>query len=138
MGWKYGRLANGHPFRKWIDEGDEKPHTLAGVRFTKREDTPMNQLSVADEVANIMKKLTDHGVPFDVAATVAHRTEVAYKNGSIRKNDVDARDSEREAKLAWIDGERKRLEKLGGRTTTEAINEAMANWAAANNSPGSR
>jgi hypothetical protein len=138
MGWIYGRLPNGHPFRKWIDEGDEKPHTLAGVRFTKREGMPMHELSVADEVNNIMKKLTDHGVPFDVAASVAHRTEVAFKNGSIRKNDVDPCDSEREAKLAWIDGEAKRLQKLGGISANAAIDAAQRNWAMQNNSPGQR
>jgi hypothetical protein len=141
MGWKYGRLENGRPFRKWVDEGDEKPpHTLAGVTFTKkREDTtPMSNLSVADEVASIMKKLTDHGVPFDQAATVAHRTEVAYKNGTIRKNDVDPCDDERNAKLAWIDAESKRLHKLGGLSANEALDAAQRNWAAQNNSPGQR
>jgi hypothetical protein len=138
MGWKYGRLENGHPFRKWIDEGDEKPHTLAGVRFTKREDTPMNELSVADEVNRVMKALTDNGVPFDQAASVAHRTETAFKNGSIRKNDTDPSDGARNAKLAWIDGEAKRLQKLGGMSANAAIDVAQRNWAAQNNSPGQR
>jgi hypothetical protein len=140
MGWIYGRLENGHPFRKWIDEGDEKPHTLAGVVFTKKQDTnTMNNLSVADEVNVLMKKLTDHGVPFDQAATVAHRTEVAYKRGTVAKNDVDPCDAERNAKLAWIDGEAKRLHKMGGfASLNAALDVAQRNWAAQHNSPGQR
>jgi hypothetical protein len=108
------------------------------VRLMKREGTTMNDLSVADEVNRVMKTLTDNGVPFDRAASVAHRTEVAYKNNSIRKNDVDPCDAERNEKLAWIDTESKRLHKMGGRSVNQAIDEAMRNWAGQNNSPGQR
>jgi hypothetical protein len=90
----------------------------------------MSELSVADEVNNIMKKLTDHGVPFDQAATVAHRTEVAYKNGSIRKNDVDPCDTERNDKLDKLWSATKALYKLGGyKSLNEALDDAMRQMA---------
>jgi uncharacterized protein related to proFAR isomerase len=135
MGWIYGRLATGQPFKKWIDEGDEKPHTLADVTFIKREEPMQIEKSVADEVNVVMKTFVDNGVPLDQAATIAHRAEVLTKAHLKEENPVDVARNE---KLAWIDTERKRLEKLGGRTTTEAINEAMANWWAQHNSPGPR
>jgi hypothetical protein len=128
MGWKYGRLANGHPFRKWIDKGDERPHSLAGVRFTKREDTPMQTDTTPDQAIKI---LTGLGVPFLHAASAVHKAERASK-AHLKQDDPDT--DARNFKLSWIDTERKRLEKLGGRTTTEAINEAMRNWAAVSSS----
>jgi hypothetical protein len=133
MGWKYGYLENGRPFRKWIDEGDEKPHTLAGVTFTKREDISMAKTDTTPDQA--IKILTGLGVPFLHAASAVHKAESASK-AHLKEDDPDT--VARNAKLAWIDGEAKRLVKLGAKSVDTAINEAMRNWAAQNNSPGQR
>jgi hypothetical protein len=102
------------------------------------EENLMHEPSVADRVNDTIKTLVGHGVPLDHAVTAAHRAEVAFKRDLVAKNDTDPCTTERNAKLAWIDGEAGRLHKLGGRTTTEAINEAMRNWALQGNSPGQR
>jgi hypothetical protein len=139
MGWKYGRLADGRPFRKWIDEGDEKPHTLAGVRFTKREEdtTPMDNLSEADKADLIIKGLMAHGIPLAESATVAHRNEVATKRALIAKIEIEEpATKERNDRLKWISDEADRLKKLGGMSANAAVDQAMRNWGAQNNSPG--
>jgi hypothetical protein len=107
------------------------------IVLRKREDT-MSDASVADRVNDTIATLTGHGVSLDEAASAAHRAEVAFKRDLIAKNDVDPCTDEREKRLAWIDGEADKLFKLGGRTATQAINEAMANWSMQNNSPGQR
>jgi hypothetical protein len=110
--------------------GDRTGRGRARVVLRKHEGTTMNDLSVADEVNNIMKKLTDHGVPFDQAATVAHRTEVAYKRGTIMKNDVDPCDTERNEKLDKLWAATKALYKLGGyKSLNEALDDAMRRMA---------
>ena len=45
--------------------------------------------SIADEVGIVMKTLVGNGVPFDQAATVAHRAEVAYKRALIAADDLE-------------------------------------------------
>jgi hypothetical protein len=47
-------------------------------------------------------------------------------------------DVARNAKLAWIDAEAKKLRKLGGMSANAAIDQAQRNWADQNNSPGQR
>jgi hypothetical protein len=107
--------------------GDRAGRGRAKVVLRKHEGNTMSNLSVADEVNIVMKKLTDAGVPFDQAATVAHRTEVAFKNGTIRKNDVDPCDAERNEKLDKLWAAAKALYKLGAPTMTmnQAIDAAM-------------
>jgi hypothetical protein len=127
MGWVYGRLPDGREYKKWI--GDREPHTLAGVTFTKKEDTSMVETNTTPDQA--IKTLTELGVPYLHAASAVHKAERASK-AHLKQDDPDT--DARNFKLSWIDTERKRLEKLGGRTTTEAINEAMRNWAAVSSS----
>jgi hypothetical protein len=97
----------------------------------------MNELSVADEVNIALKRLTDAGVDYDRAISILHRSEVAFKRDTIRKNDVDPCDAERNEKLAWIDGEARKLQSKG-MSANAAIDAAMRNWSAQNNSPGQR
>jgi hypothetical protein len=114
-----------------VDAGASGDRTGRGrahvvLRKSVTEGNPMHELSVADEVNNIMKKLTAAGVPFDQAATVAHRTEVAYKNGTVRKNDVDPCDAERDEKLDKIWKLATKLYKLGGyKSLNAALDAAM-------------
>jgi hypothetical protein len=108
--------------------GDRTGRGRARVVLRKRQEdtTTMSELSVADEVNNIMKKLTDHGVPFDQAATVAHRTETAFKNGTVRKNDVDPCDTERDERLDKLWKLTTKLYKLGGfKSLNAALDAAM-------------
>jgi hypothetical protein len=128
MGWKFGHLPNGRPFKKWVDEG-EPPHSLADVIFTKREEPKMPQITPD----LIIKRQMEAGMSLAEAATIAHRLECEFKK-TLKTVDPDT--EERERKLAWLDVEQKRLRKLGGLSANAAVDQAMRNWLLQNNSPG--
>jgi hypothetical protein len=134
MGWIYGRLKNGQPFKKWVNQGDEKPHILADVTLIKREE-PMRKQVAPVTYDEAISYYVAKGIPRDVAASGVHRVECVEKARLKEENPADVA---RNQKLAWIDGEQKRLQKLGGMSPNAAIDQAQRNWAAQNNSPGWR
>lgn len=130
-----GYLPGGLPYirattlEKLEREAGVKPFTPDAVpveHVVRKNVSPRNGFLKAVAHA-IMKAETP-----DQAATIAHRAEQVIKARVRSENPVDV---ERNTKLAWIDGEAKKL-RAKGRTATDAINEAMRNWASQHNSPG--
>jgi hypothetical protein len=125
-----GYLPGGLPFIRKT--------TLEKLAAEQREVIPMQTIRKATPAPDFMR-VVKHAIMTaktpDEAATIAFRVENILK-ARVKEDAPDV--VARNAKLAWIDGEAKRLHKMGGMSVNAAIDQAQRNWVLQDNSPGQR